>query len=171
LADPKTTETSSEGSEGQSKADEATTATTPTKPETDPKYKGLQQALDAEKKQRLAAEATVAQLRGDPTAEERLATALEEADRLRSEIAVRDLKSANPELADVIDVAVAEGTKLTPGVIAAMKAMVKAQGTETAPTRPETSGMRNGAATKTSNDDMSKDDVARKDFLSKAPLF
>lgn len=139
--DPERKDPSTDG-EGQSEAS-ATTAATSAPATPDPKYKGLQQALEAERQARRAAEAAAAALRGDPTAEEQLATLREEAERLRMEIALRDLKAQNPELADVIDVAVAEGTKLTPGVIAAMKAKVAAPTASSAPTRPETSGIRN----------------------------
>lgn len=140
--DPERKDPSKDG-EGRPEGAQPTADTATSAPQTpDPKYKGLQQALEAEKAARKAAEAQAAALRGDPTAEEQLAELREEAERLRMEIALRDLKAQNPELTDVIDVAVAEGTKLTPGVLAAMKAKVAAPA-QSAPARPETSGIRN----------------------------
>ena len=168
--DPEQKDPSKDG-EGQPEGTQPTATATSATTTKDSKYVGLQQALEAERAARRKAEAEAATLRGDPTADEKLASANEELERLRTEIAVRDLKAENPEIADIIDVALAEGTKLTPGVIAAMKAKVAKPSQSTPAAAPASSGIRNSAPSTSRPGTVIEDDAARHEYLSKATLF
>jgi len=162
--DPK--DQSSKDGEGQPEGSQEPTDKQATSGTPDAKYKGLQQALDTERNRAKELEAELRKTRGDPSAEEERDALREELEKLRGDIAIRDLKVAHPELADVIDVAVAEGTKLTPGVLAALKAKLGTKPAEQ--TRPETSGIRNGGPADTQ---LSGDEARYMDILKKGNLF
>lgn len=124
-----------------------TTATSDPGADTSPAYKGLQRALADKDKEIKAKDEELKKLRGEPSKDEELATAREQADSLKRELAILKAKLENPEVADLIDVFVADGIMPTAAVLTAIKEKAKASGQTQ---RPEVSGQRNSGVTQPS---------------------
>lgn len=109
---------------------------------------GLQQVVSEKAAEIKRLAARVAELEGTPSADDELATAKAELAQERAEKAVFKAKAEHPELADFIDVFVAENKSApSDGVLALVKAQFAASAASAAPGgRPETSGIRNSPA-------------------------
>lgn len=120
-----------------------TTTTSSTDADPSPALKGLQRVISEKDNELKQLREKLAKHEGEPSVEEELAKARAEKAELEGQLAVAKAKAEYPELADVIDTAVAEGIRLTPGVLTVLRERVKSA-------RPETSGLRPGGTTKSS---------------------
>lgn len=115
--------------------------------DTSPAIKGLQRVIADKDKELKAKDEELKKLRGEPSKDEELATAREQADSLKRELAILKAKLENPEVSDLIDVFVADGIMPTAAVLTAIKEKAKASGQTQ---RPEVSGQRNSGVTQPS---------------------
>jgi hypothetical protein len=153
------------GAEGDGTAAEKQPATT-TKPAEKPNAAlvGLQRVIAEKDKEIASARSELAKLKGEPNVDEERAALQAELTELRNKSTVLELKAEFPELADIIDVAVAEdGKPPKKSVLAAWKA--KMGTTESA---PETSGVRNSPA---SQGNVSSEEAKFNRILKEAKLW
>lgn len=141
------------------------TATSDSGADTSPAYKGLQRALADKDKELKARDDELKKLKGEPSKDEELATAREQAESLKRELTILKAKLENPEVADLIDVFVAEGIMPTAAVLTAIKEKAKAGQTQ----RPEVSGQRNSGVTQASS--QSAEEKRFEDILRTAQLW
>jgi hypothetical protein len=122
---------------GQSETGNASTDKAPSGPSEE--YKGLQREVSKRDKVIEELAARVKELEPKPSVEEELSRERAARQQLEGQLNIQKLKTANPELSDVIDVLAEQGTA-TPEVITAIKSKI------TGAPNTESSGLRNNPA-------------------------